>query len=148
MTVPNVTMTWCRKKSNCKWCEQPIEQATPVVTVFFWNKGNDNNRRWNVKQFYHPECWIKQGLDYLSRNPFVSKQKGRSGRKTTMCEEDRRKRFLLVRRFHALYQRRNNIDMNYPDNLITEANLTQQMVDLIVEATTLGGVPKGWVEKL
>lgn len=144
MTIPNVTMKWCVKKSTCKWCEQPIVNGTPVVTVFFWNKGNPENRRWNCSYSYHPQCWIAQGLDYLNRNPYVPQHREK---KPTLCEEDRRKRYLLVRRFHKAEQMRKNCG-KFPDNLLTEARLTQQMVDIMLEVATLGGVPKSWAERL
>lgn len=143
MTIPNVTMRWCVKKSTCKWCVQPIDNGTPVVTVFFWNKGNPENRRWNRSYSYHPQCWVEQGLDYLSRNPYVPQHREK---KPTLCEEDRRKRFLLIRRFHKAEQMRKG--GSFPDNLLAEARLTQQMIDIMLEVATLGGVPKSWAERL
>ena len=142
MTIPNVTMVWCQKKATCRWCEQPIEVATPMVRVFFWNKGQEDNRRWNVQHCYHPECWIKQGLDYLNKNPYVPKNK-----RIMLSKEDARKRFLLVRKFHALVQRKDNIKSEYPDNILTEARITNQMVEIMLEMALLGGVPKSWAEK-
>lgn len=143
MTVPNVTMTWCMRKSTCKWCEQSIEQATPVVTVFFWNKGKEDNRRWNVKQFYHPNCWVAQGMDYLGRNPYVPRR-----REPKLCTEDMERRRFLIDRFHSLYQKRCSNHGQYPDGILREIDLTQRMVDTMMEVAALGGVPKGWAEKL
>ena len=144
-SIPFVMMRWCRKSAHCRWCEKDVEVGTPLVAVVFWNKGNENSRRWNVYLYYHPQCWVEQGLDYLNRNPFVPHVRGR---KATLSEEDRRKRFLLVRRFHALGQRKNNIKAEFPDHLLREERLTKQMPDIILDVTNLGGVPKSWVEKL
>ena len=144
MTIPNVTMRWCNKKSTCKWCEQDIDNGTPVVTVFFWNRGEDGNRTWNVKFFFHPQCWLDQGLDNLRRNPYVPQVRVK---KPTLCEEDRRKRYLLVRQFHKAEQVRKNSG-KYPDFLLVEARLTQRMVDIMLEVATIGGVPKSWAERL
>jgi hypothetical protein len=138
-------MRWCRKQATCKWCDKPIEIGTPLVAVFFWNKGNENSRRWNVTLYYHPQCWVDQGLDYLERNPFVPHRRGRV---RTLSNEDARKRFLLVRRFHALEQRKRNIKAPYPDNLLVEERLTKQMVDVMLDVANLGGAPKSWSEKL
>lgn len=143
MTIPNVTIKWCVKKSTCKWCGQSIDNGTPVVTVFFWNKGNPDSRGWNRSYSYHPQCWIEQGLDYLNRNPYVPQHREK---KPALCEEDRRKRFLLVRRFHKAEQMRQG--GNYPDNVLAEARLTQQMIDIMLEVATIGGVPKSWAERL
>ena len=145
MTIPNVTMRWCVRKSTCKWCEQPINSGTPMVAVVFWNKGNENSRKWNAYRKYHPQCWIDQGLDYLERNPFVLRHRDR---KSPLCEEDRRKRYLLVRRFHKAEQTRKNCNHNYPDDILTEIRLTQQMIDIMLEVVALGGVPKSWAERL
>jgi len=147
MTIPNVTMRWCVKKSTCRWCDQSIDNGTPVVTVFFWNKGEDSgkwNRKWNVRFSYHPQCWVDQGLDYLNRNPYIPQHREK---KPTLCEEDRRKRFLLVRKFHKAEQMRKNSG-SYPDNLLAEVRLTEQMIGIMLEVAVLGGVPKSWAERL
>jgi len=144
LTIPNVTMRWCVKKSTCKWCEQSIDRGTPIVSVVFWNKGNEESRKWNYYAKYHPQCWVAQGLDYLSRNPYVPQHRVK---KPTLSDEDKRKRYLLVRKFHKAIQLRKNC-ANYPDGVLTEIRLTQQMVEIMLEAVTLGGVPKKWAEKL
>jgi len=145
MTIPNVTMRWCVRKSTCKWCGQPINNGTPVVTVFFWNKGSEDSRRWNTKFSYHPQCWVNQGLDYLGRNPYVPQIREK---KPTLCEEDRRKRYLLVRRFHKADQMMKNCNHSDPDSLLAEIRLTQQVIDIMLEVATVGGVPKSWAERL
>lgn len=145
MTIPNVTMRWCRKKATCKWCGKPIEVGTPMVVVFFWNKGNKDSRRWNITQYYQPQCWVEQGLDYLNKNPFVPHKRGRV---RVLSDKDARKRYLLVRKFHALEQRRKNIKVPYPDNLLAETKLTKQMADIMLDVANLGGVPKSWAERL
>jgi len=145
MTIPNVTMRWCRKQATCRWCNKPIEIGTPIVAVLFWNKGNPDSRRWNVQICYHPQCWVDQGLDYLNRNPFVPH---RRGVKSKLSEEDRKKRYLLVRRFHALEQRKKNSKLDYPDNLLMDSRLTKQMTDIMLDMVKVGGIPKSWVEKL
>lgn len=144
MTIPNVTMRWCRKQAMCKWCPEPIEIGTPMVAVMFWNKGNPDSRRWNVQICYHPQCWIEQGLDYLNRNPFVPHKRGR---KVTLSVEDRRKRYLLVRRFHALEQRIKNIKAPYPDDLLVESRLLKQMADIMLDVARVGGIPKSWAKR-
>ncbi len=145
MTIPNVTMRWCTKKSTCKWCDKPIEKETPLVKVFYWNKGNEESRKWNSKFYYHPQCWLDQGLNYLRMNPYATKY---MGRRTVLNPEDRRKRFLLVRRFNAIVQKRANCNHSFPDHILTDIDLTQRMVDIMLEVATIGGVPKGWAEKL
>ena len=149
MTIPNVVMNWCRKEARCHWdsCKLggTIAIAQPMVMVMFWNKGKENSRRWNTKYYYHPQCWVEQGLDYLNRNPYVSYIRGR---KCTLSKEDGRKRFLLVRRFNRLVQRKATITQDYPESSLIEANLTKQMLDIMLDVAVLGGVPKNWLEKI
>jgi len=146
LTIPNVTMRWCQNRAECKWCQQYIEPGQPLVAVLFWNRGSDG-RRWNTQQCYHPQCWIEQGLDYLKRNPYVPYRQGRKGY-TELSVEDKRKRFLLVRKFHALEQRRKNIRAEFPESLLVESMLTKQMAEIMLDVARLGGVPKSWVKKL
>jgi len=155
VTIPNVTIGWCRSKGKggaikCKWCELPIEIGTAMVRVFFWNKGNENSRKWNVQHCYHfqedgPNCYVKQGLAYLEKNPYVPHARGIIH---LLSEENKRKRFLLVRKFNELHQRKSNIKVEYPDNLPIEANLIERMVGVMMEVSGLGGVPKSWAGKI
>ena len=115
-----------------------------MVAVYFWNKGSDN-RRWNTQICYHPDCWVGQGLDYLKRNPYVPV---RVRDKLKLSVEDKRKRFLLVRRFHALEQRKSKVKADYPDKLLVEVRLTKQMADIMLDVARIGGIPKSWAEKL
>ena len=144
-TIPNVIIRWCRKKAKCRWCEEDIEVGQPEVMVMFWNKGNEHDRSWNKKLYYHfPECYVSQGEDYLKRNPFVPH---RRGRKSTLSQEDRRKRYLLVRRFHSLVQRKDHISVDYPDRLIVETDILKKMTAVANEMLDVGGVPPSWAKK-
>ena len=49
-------------------------------------------------------------------------------------------------RFNAITQRKRN-NNNFPDNILMDIKLTQQMIDIMLETAIVGGVPKGWVEK-
>lgn len=143
MTIPNVCMTWCKRKTKCKWCPEPIETGQPMVRVFFWNKGNPETRRWNRTDFYHPDCWVKQGLDYLELNPFSAK---RQGALVQLSKEDKRKRFLLIRRFHALRQRKRIVKAEFPDRLLMESRIDKRMAEIVLEMLKVGGVPKSWAK--
>lgn len=113
-----------------------------MVAVFFWNKGADG-RRWNYQRCYHPECWLKQGYDYLDRNPYVPT----AGRpKLKLTEEQGRERYLIIRRYHALVQRFNQLGAEA--ELIKTLELECRMSDLMLEIQKVGGVPKKWLERL
>lgn len=146
MTIPNVTMRWCQNQAKCKWCEELIKPGEAMVVVFFWNKGNDG-KRWNVQNCYHPVCWLRQGYDYLERNPYVPYiHSGRQVVKARTSDEDRRKRYLLTRRFHSLVQRRNKLSNG--SNPIVQLKLECQMSEIMLEMQKIGGVPKKWISKL
>lgn len=142
--IPNVSMRWCGAPARCQECPDSIGEGEPVVVVFFWNKGSDN-RKWNRKFYYHPQCWVNQGLDYLRRNPYIHKKRGP---KVTLSEEDRRQRYLLVRRFHALEQRKQKIKADYPDRLLIESRLDEQMLGLVIQMANYGGAPTTWLTKI
>ncbi len=99
MTIPNVVMRWCKKKAKCRWCEEDIELANPMVAVVFRNKMVESNRSWNTYLYYHPDCWVKQGLDYLNRNPYVEQR--RRSRTLLLSEEDRIHRRKLITNYHS-----------------------------------------------
>lgn len=143
----DVWFTHCQRKAKCKWCEQPIEKATPMVITRLWRKGDENSRRWNITNYYHPNCYLAQGMDYLETHPYSPR--GNRGRpKIQLSEEDKRKRYLLLRRKAALEQRKRKLKTSYPDNALMIARIDTQIIEICMEITLVGGVPKGWVEKL
>jgi len=140
VTIPNVCINWCKRKATCKWCEQLIEAGGPMVTVFFWNKGADGHR-WNVKLYYHPQCWVKQGLDYLKMNPYVPYVRKR---KLELSKEDSKYRYILLRRKAALDQRKRNLKTEFPDRVLMEARIDAKIAGIMIEIVKVGGVPKKW----
>lgn len=120
-----------------------------MVTVFFWNKGQDG-RRFNVKRYYHLEhegvhCWEEQGLDYLKRNPYVSK--------VTPCRiklnaEDSRKRLLILKRKARLDQQRRGLNTANENYLTRCLELDAKVAALMQEILPVGGIPKSWISEL
>jgi len=119
-----------------------------MVTVFFWNKGTDN-RRWNVKRYYHVEheghhCWDEQGLDHLKMAPYVEPSRHHSKFEPTI----RRQRQLILKRKAALDQDKrqlNKLADNYLDRCTVIDN---KILQLVVEISQYGGVPISWAEEL
>lgn len=136
-------MTWCQHRARCEWCPKYIEAGQPLVTVFFWNKGTEGKRGFNVKQYYHPLCWVGQGLHYLERNPYVSVHKGARG--LVLTPEQRMQRNRLLRRKGALEQRRRNLKTGLPDSLLMEARIDRQVAELMIEIAPIGGIPQKWL---
>ena len=144
MTIPNVSMSWCQRKARCKYCPNLIESGTPLVTVFYWNKGTPKHKGFNTKFYYHPDCWVKQGLDYLSKNPYVPVYRG--AKPLPLTPEERAGRNILLRRKCSLEQRRRAIPANSPRQQLLEARLDTKVAELMLEIAPLGGIPKKWLE--
>lgn len=114
-----------------------------MVTVFFWNKGSPDHKGFNTRQYYHPQCWIDQGLDYLKLNPYVPFARSRV---LPITPEERVQRNILLRRKCSLEQRRRALRVDHPERLLKEARLDRQVAQLMVEIAPLGGIPSGWLE--
>ncbi len=145
MTIPNVTMRWCQNKARCYHCQVDITPGEPMVGVFFWNKGA-GDRHWNISHCYHPNCWVAQGMEYLSRNPYVPYKRGR--KRMQLTTEQHRQRFLLTRRYHAIVQRKGKLNNNSIQGVMAGLRLDVQIADLILDMQKLGGVPIRWIENL
>ncbi len=142
MTVPNVTMKWCINHATCQHCNTYVEAGTPLVTVFFWNRGGPDHKGYNVKKYYHPQCWIEQGLDYLKANPYI---RHTPKKKLNLTSEESELRYKLLKRKASIDQRLRGLDMEYPDNLLVEARLRQNIIELMLQIAVVGGIPKKWL---
>jgi len=142
MTTPNVTMTWCQRQAQCAWCPDHIETGTPLVTVFFWNKGGPDHKGFNVKKYYHPGCWVGQGLDYLKMNPYVPYIRKP---KLELTPEQSRQRYIILRRKAAIDQRKRSME-GQPGKVVTLAALNTKIAELMVEIAPIGGIPRKWLE--
>ncbi len=143
MTIPNVYINWCQREAECHWCHKKIEAGTPIVTAFFWNKGNVEKRGWNTKLYYHPNCWVAQGLDYLRLNPYSPYIRKK---KAELSPTDRKERLRLLRAKGSLDQRRRNLTTSYPERVLIEARIDRQISELMHLIAKVGGIPKKWLE--
>ena len=142
MTIPNVTMTHCQRRAKCEWCPEYVEAGTPLVTVFFWNKGSEDHKGFNVKRYYHPDCWVAQGLDYLAMNPYVPYIRKV---KMELEPEQAKLRYVLLRRKASIDQRIRGLS-DTPNRLLIVARLNQKITDIMLEIAPIGGIPKRWLE--
>lgn len=140
--IPNVCISWAQRKAQCQYCPEPVEAGTPLVTVFFWNKGQEDKRKWNVKQYFHPDCWVANGLDYLKMNPYVPYARSR---KLPLTTKQNKKRVLILKRKAALDQRKRNLKSGYPDRVLVEARIDRQIAELMVQIASVGGIPPTWL---
>ena len=144
----DIWFKWCQKPggATCNWCEKTIERATPMVVTRLWRKGDENSRRWNITKYYHPECYLAQGLDYLERNPFSSKVGG--SKKMELKPYARKYRLKLLRKKASLVQRKQRLKIPYPDRVLYEARIDEQIAGLAAQIATVGGIPKSWLSSL
>ena len=139
--IPNVCISWCQRQARCSYCPGNIEAGTPIVRVFWWSKGEEGKRKWNVKQYYHPQCWIEHGMEYLSKNPYVPYLRHK---KSVLTARQQEKRKEILRKKASLEQRRRNLVSDYPDRLLVEARLDRQIAELMVAIAKVGGIPNNW----
>ena len=139
--IPNVTMTHCQHRAQCGWCPDHIEAGKPLVTVFFWNRGGPDHKGFNVKKYYHPNCWVEQGLDYLKMNPYIPYIRKK---KLELTPAQAKKRYNILHKKSAIDQRIRNLKEG-PDKAITEARLNMKIAELMVKIAPIGGIPKRWL---
>lgn len=147
MPVPQVSIAWCRRSTECDECKRMIDVANPEVREFYWNKGKEGNRSFNVKRYYHPSCWLAKGLDYLERNPY-SPGENKRGPKVDLSPEDRRKRHLLLREYAVYQHRKRHLVGDVATKALSEIRLDCQIASVIMAIGKVGGVPKRWIENL
>ena len=140
--IPNVCMAWCQRQAQCGYCPDHIEAGNPMVTVFFWHKGEDGKRGLNAKLYYHPGCWVENGLDYLKKNPYVAYIRHKPTQLTTKQKIERLK---ILRRKTSLEQRRRNLKPTNPDHNLVVARMDRQVAELMVQIVKVGGIPPKWL---
>ncbi len=149
MPPPNVTAAWCRKKASCKWCKKDIKLATTMITVFFWNKGNDAKRTWNSKLYYHMQCWMDQAMDYLNTHPYHARggKRGPNKLASALNVEQKAARLKLIRRKNYLDDKLRGLS-DTPDTALDIAMIEKEQSELIAKILDVGGIPKSWLVQL
>jgi hypothetical protein len=115
--------------------------------VFYWNKGSDG-RRFNTKQYFHPQHWLDKGMDYLRMNPYTAGNRRGPKPRLTLTYEQKAERLRLLRTKATLEQRKRQLDISRPDYLAAVTALEIKVLDTIQAIAPLGGVPPSWMEKL
>jgi len=138
----DIWMTWTKRKTKCKYCEQPIITATPMVTGRLYKKAAGKNI--SLRFYWHPQCWLEQGINYLSLHPYTATGRGR--KKLGLEPAAKRQRYLLLRRHAALTQRiwRIKEGKGFPDNVLKIIGLEAGQKELAAQIELVGGIPKKW----
>lgn len=102
--------------------------------------GKSRGSRRTYRQYFHPQCWVDNGMAYLNANPYTPGIRGRRG--LNLAPEDARKRHLLIRRYNTLKQRKR---LGGPGNLKLINWLSPRMDRIMEEMKNVGGIPKSWL---
>jgi len=121
---------------KCRYCEKEIKLATPMVI------GQTKNGNRTYRMYFHPQCWIDNGLAYLSKNPYTPGVRGR--KQLSLTPEDARKRYLLIRRYNTFKNRKSKLK-KFPDDMLRIIRLETGMDKIIEEIKNAGGVPTKWI---
>jgi len=96
------------------------------------------------RMYFHPQCWVDNGMAYLNNNPYTPGIRGR--KKLPMSSEDARKRYLLIRRYNRFKQRKNGLK-KFPDDILESIRLESEMDKIAEEMRDIGGTPAKWIIK-
>jgi len=113
----------------------------PMVVGKIWRKGDNSSRKFNIKLYWHPECWIKSGMDYLNQHPYSHGK--HATKRLGLSPENLIKRNKLLRRYGSAKARLVKLG-NSADNILRVFRLEAKMRDIAAEISEMGGVPKGW----
>lgn len=137
----DIWIAHCKRIAKCHYCEKHINVTEPMVTGKLWRKKKEGLLHWVIRYYWHPLCWVEEGLNYLSKNPY--NQGNRGGQPLNLSHEDRIKRLSILRR-HAKYTQkiRQSMERGDLDRII---RLASSMEKLKEEILPLGGIPKKWL---
>ena len=136
--IPQVSMSWATKPSTCKHCDNPIDTASPMVTAFF----RDPKTKWNTRHYYHPQCWVQNGLEYLKANPYTERKT-----RDELTPEQKEVRNQILRKYASLRQRQRKLSRSNPKHAILNMNIEAQIAQLMQDILPYGGVPRKWADE-
>lgn len=138
----DIWMTWCKKKVVCRRCSEEISKASPMVVGKLWAVKGEK-LRFTKRYYWHPDCWIQDGLNYLEQHPYSAEGKGRP--RLAMSEGDKKKRYkVLSRRADLMRQLRGAVESGDANQIL---KVYERMEKLKPEIEKLGGIPESWQSK-
>ena len=103
-----------------------------------------NNPELTKRFYWHPDCWVKQGLDKLHMDGYCSTETYRALNELT--PEQKKLRSVLQRKWHTSLSRLSNA---LEDGKIdVSIRLVERMEKIKKDITDCGGVPKKWWKEL
>ncbi len=141
------SFSYAKGSGKCSYCPVPIEVGEPVVVGRL--PVNNNGKFFYARKRWHPNCFVEQGLQWLSLHPGEPVTKGRPKSVTaTLPVDDKLARLSLLRRHATTSQRlRREMEKEWP-NYEVITRLTERLDKLRLEVELVGGAPKSWLPKI
>jgi hypothetical protein len=112
----------------------------PEVRGKSWRRHGIVNK-WSFMYYWHPQCWIDEGMVHLMKVPYSSSKTGR--KPNDISYNDKIERNKILRRHAAFIQRiRLAMDEGKVDKVL---RLYASMEKLKAEIMQYGGVPEKWI---
>lgn len=141
----DIWITYCKRVSACGFCKQPIKTGSPMVKGKQWRKKSGAAAIWSYYFRWHPECWLKQGLEKLELHPYVPALTGR--KKLQIDEIERVIRLYLLRTRARLISKLKDQSL-YGPNGIEPEKIIDKLGALKKAIALVGGIPKSWEKPL
>ena len=136
-----IRMAWLRQKARCRWCSEVILAGQAVVRGMSWVTDGDTKRHY--LSIWHPECWLKQGMDYLESHPYIPKQGGPGRPRLQLTVEQRIKRRSCTVMFAKLKMEKMQV-LTAGTAQWHMPQLEERGRQLMERMKGLGGVPRSW----
>ena len=146
-------MSWCKRRSICYYCKQPVESGKATVMTKVYRPG-----KWSYYNHYHIRCWVHQGIDYLRSHPYEPKStpvqaRGRPRLSLSASQKEQRLRLLKHRAVITLRKRAiiekiaglNEDNSHTADGMYKKLDKLDLKLEIIEQEIVLyGGVPRSW----
>lgn len=142
MNSMTIRMMWLRRGGYCAYCTGEIFAGTAVVRGVLRRELAVGIR--TNKFTWHPDCWIRYGMEYLEDHPYVPLRGAgqRNGKLMSLTPEQRHQRRLLIVRGSKLKAKREYYVKMGLDILLP--TLDTKWRELLKELSTCGGKPTSW----
>ena len=137
----NVWITRVKRRAKCKYeaCEKSIlvDEFMVVCSYFMNAKG----KRWLMKMYFHPQCWITRAIEELKTRVTVETR----GRKRAVLSDKKRSMRVKILMRRASVNQRIGMEMSKSSvNTEKVGRLVDKLDALAIEIKPYGGVPKSW----
>jgi hypothetical protein len=135
-------MTICTRTAKCHFCNEPILVKTPIVKGKLWRKMGEV-KKWTFWMYWHPQCWVEEGLVAVSKMRYNPGNKGRKPKEITYIDKKARNK-ILCRRAAFVQRMRQAMDDGNIDRVL---RLHTAMSKLNKEIEQYGGIPESWLSQ-